>query len=224
MKILVVEDEKKIANFIKKGLSEENYVVDVVNNGKDALENISQNNYDLIIMDVVLPDMNGFDLCSEIRKNGFKNAILMLTVRDRVEDKVKGFNSGADDYMTKPFAFEELIARIRAMLRKLSGTDSLILKVGDLEMDLVSHTVKRAGKEIKLTQKEYSLLEYLMRNHDKIVTRTMILQNVWEFDFDTGSNVIDVFIRHLREKIDDWHPKKMIHTVRGRGYILKSDV
>lgn len=223
MKILIVEDEKKIASFIKRGLSEENYVVDVVHKGMDALNANVGGAYDLIIVDVNLPDIDGFELCRRIRANGYKNAILMLTVRDRVEDKVKGLDSGADDYMTKPFAFEELLARIRALLRKISRTES-ILKVADLEMDLISHKVRRAGREIELTSKEYALLEYLMRNHDRIVTRTMIAQNVWEIDFDTGTNVIDVFIRYLRKKIDDWHSKKLIHTVRGKGYILRSDV
>ncbi len=224
MKILVVEDERKIASFIKKGLCEENYVVDTVYTGKDALDAISQSSYDLIILDINLGDITGFDLCKKIRENGYKNAILMLTVRDRVEDKVKGLDSGADDYMTKPFAFEELVARIRAVLRKTSRIETTILKVADLEMDLISHKVKRAGKEIELTSKEYALLEYLMRNHDRVVTRTMIAQNVWDINFDTQTNIIDVFIRYLRKKIDESYPKKLIHTVRGKGYILKSDV
>lgn len=223
MKILVIEDEKKIANFIKKGLKEENYIVDAVNNANDALVLVNNGEYDILIMDVMLPDMNGFDLCKKIRDMGFKNAILMLTVRDRVEDKVKGLDSGADDYMTKPFSFDELLARIRALSRKLIRSDSNIMKVGDLEIDIVSHKVKRAGREIELTAKEYALLEYMVRNKNRIVTRTMIAQNVWELDFDSGTNVIDVFIRYLRKKVDDWHEVKMIHTIRGKGYMLKSD-
>ena len=222
MKILVVEDEKKIANFIKKGLMEENYIVNAVYNGKDALS-ILDNSYDLVILDINLPDINGFDLCKRIREQGYKNAVLILSVRDSVDDKVKGLDSGADDYLVKPFAFEELLARIRALSRKIGGVEGNVLKVGDLEMDLVSHKVRRAGKEIELTSKEYALLEYFMKNHDKLLTRAMILQNVWDIDFDTGTNIVDVFVRYLRKKIDDGYPKKLLHTVRGRGYILKSD-
>lgn len=223
MKILVVEDEKKIANFIRKGLEEENYVVDVSYDGEKAFEMVKENNYDLVIMDVMLPKINGFELCKMLRDIGFKNSILMLTVRNTIEDKVKGLDSGADDYLTKPFAFEELLARIRALLRKNNIIQNNVIKIEDLEIDLISHRVKRGERLIELTNKEYLLLEYLARNKDRIVTRTMILENVWNIRFDTGSNVVDVFINYLRKKIDEGFSKRLIHTVRGRGYILTAN-
>lgn len=223
MKILLIEDEKKILNFIKKGLEEENYIVDSALNGKEGFEMGISIQYDLIIMDVMLPYINGFELCKKFRENGINTPILMLTVRDSVEDKVKGLDSGADDYLTKPFAFEELLARIRVLLRKRNMVEKSVLKVDDLEMDLVSHKVKRGGKEIILTSKEYALLEYLLRNKGKIVTRTMIYQNVWDISFDTGTNVIDVFVNYLRKKIDVDGAKKLIHTIRGKGYILQEE-
>ncbi|HOJ85776.1 MAG: heavy metal response regulator transcription factor [Elusimicrobiales bacterium] len=223
MKILLIEDEKKISNFIKKGLEEENYLVDTAFNGKDGFEIAVSAPYDLIIMDLMLPYINGFDLCKKLRESGVNTPILMLTVRDSVEDKVKGLDSGADDYLTKPFAFEELLARIRALLRKRNIVEKTILKIDDLEMDLISHKVKRGGKEIILTSKEYALLEYLLRNKGKIVTRTMIYQNVWDIGFDTETNVIDVFVNYLRKKIDGNGSKKLIHTIRGKGYMLQEE-
>ncbi len=223
MKILLIEDEKKISNFIKKGLEEENYLVDTAFNGKDGFEIAVSAPYDLIIMDLMLPYINGFDLCKKLRESGVNTPILMLTVRDSVEDKVKGLDSGADDYLTKPFAFEELLARIRALLRKRNIVEKTILKIDDLEMDLISHKVKRGGKEINLTSKEYALLEYLLRNKGKIVTRTMIYQNVWDIGFDTETNVIDVFVNYLRKKIDGNGSKKLIHTIRGKGYMLQEE-
>lgn len=223
MKILLIEDEKKISNFIKKGLEEENYIVDTAFNGKEGFEIAVSAHYDLIIMDLMLPYINGFDLCKKLRESGVNTPILMLTVRDSVEDKVKGLDSGADDYLTKPFAFEELLARIRALLRKRNIVEKTILKIDDLEMDLISHKVKRAGKEINLTSKEYALLEYLLRNKGKIVTRTMIYQNVWDIGFDTETNVIDVFVNYLRKKIDANGSKKLIHTIRGKGYMIQEE-
>lgn len=220
MKILVVEDEKKIASFIKRGLEEENYLVDVAYDGETAFKTIVEKNYDLIIMDVMIPKINGFDLCKKVREAGFNNSIIMLTVKNSVEDKVRGLDNGADDYLTKPFAFEELLARVRALLRKNNIIQNSVIKIEDLEIDLVSHKVIRDGKIIELTNKEYLLLEYLVRNKDKIVTRTMILENVWNIRFDTGSNVVDVFINYLRKKIDEGFSKRLIHTIRGRGYML----
>lgn len=223
MKILIVEDEKKIANFIKKGLEEENYLVDVVYDGETALRSIKNLEYDLVIMDVMIPKIDGFELCKRLRDLGFNKPILMLTVKNTVEDKVKGLDSGADDYLTKPFAFEELFARIRALLRKNNIIQNNTLKIADLEIDLISHKVKRGNRLIELTNKEYLLLEYLVRNKDKVVTRTMILENVWNIKFDTGSNIVDVFINYLRKKIDDGYKPKLIHTVRSRGYTLSTD-
>lgn len=221
MKILIVEDEKKIAGFIKRGLTEENHVADTAFRGDDGLRMALESHYDLIILDLMLPGLDGISVCRELRQNNFKNPILMLTAKDRVEDKVKGLDSGADDYLTKPFAFEELLARIRALSRKSSSSESAILKAGDLEMDLLSHKVSRAGREIELTAKEFSLLEFLMRNAGKVVTRTMIAEHVWDINFDTDTNVIDVFINHLRKSVDRDSKFKMIRTVRGKGYVLE---
>lgn len=222
MKILIIEDEKKIADFIKRGLSEENYAAYTAYSGDKGLDMALENNYDLIILDLMLPGMDGISLCRELRKNNFKNPILMLTAKDRVEDKVKGLDSGANDYLTKPFAFEELLARIRALSRKDNSAQPTLLKTGDLQMDLLSHTVTRAGKKIDLTAKEFSLLEYLMRNAGKVVTRTMISEHVWDINFDTNTNVIDVFINYLRKKVDGDNKKKMIRTIRGKGYVLET--
>ncbi|MEW5950644.1 MAG: response regulator transcription factor [Elusimicrobiota bacterium] len=222
MKILIIEDEKKIADFIKRGLNEENYAAYTAYSGDKGLDMALENNYDLIILDLMLPGMDGISLCRELRKNNFKNPILMLTAKDRVEDKVKGLDSGANDYLTKPFAFEELLARIRALSRKDNSAQPTLLKTGDLQMDLLSHTVTRAGKKIDLTAKEFSLLEYLMRNAGKVVTRTMISEHVWDINFDTNTNVIDVFINYLRKKVDGDNKKKMIRTIRGKGYVLET--
>jgi len=222
MKILIVEDEKKIAGFIKRGLTEENYIADTAYTGDEGLRMAFESHYDLIILDLMLPGIDGIAVCRELRKNNFKNPILMLTAKDRVEDKVKGLDSGADDYLTKPFAFEELLARIRALSRKHTASESTLLKVGDLEMDLLSHKVKRAGREIELTAKEFALLEYLMRNAGKVVTRTMIAEHVWDINFDTDTNVIDVFINYLRKSIDRDSRVRMIRTDRGKGYVLET--
>lgn len=221
MRILLVEDEKKIASFIKRGLREEHYVVDVVGNSEDALWGIKTNLYDLIILDIMLPDRSGVSLCRELRREKIDIPVLMLTAKDRVKDRVLGLNAGADDYLTKPFAFEELLARIRALLRRKRVDKTSILKVADLELDQLTHKVKRAGKELKLTNKEYALLEYLTINANQIITRTMISEHVWNENFDSFTNVIDVHINYLRNKIDKGFEKQLIHTIRGTGYILK---
>lgn len=221
MRILIVEDEKKIAEFIKRGLKEENYAADVALTGPEGERLAEENPYDLLILDVMLPGVDGVTLTSRLRSRGFAGPILMLTAKDRVEDKVKGLDSGANDYLTKPFAFEELLARIRALLRKTPGQPSTVLKAADLEMDLLSHKVRRAGREIVLSAKEFALLEYLLRSAGGVVTRTMIAEHVWDINFDTDTNVIDVFINYLRKKIDQGHPTKLIHTVRGKGYTIK---
>ena len=220
MRILVIEDEKKIASFIKRGLKEEGHMVDVAYDGEEGYQLSGENDYDLILLDIMLPKRDGISLCRQLRDDGVTTPVLMLTAKDSVQDKVTGLDSGADDYLTKPFAFEELLARTRALVRKRSP-QATKLQVGDLVLDLISHRVTRAGREILLTMKEYALLEYLMRNAGTVVTRTMITEHVWDIDFDTSTNVIDVYINYLRNKIDSSQQHKLIHTVRGRGYLLK---
>lgn len=223
MRILVVEDEKKIADFIKRGLKEEGYAVDVAYDGEEGLFLARTNEYDMLLLDLMLPKLDGISLCRKLKASNILTPVIMLTAKDTVRDKVVGLDSGADDYLTKPFAFEELLARIRAILRKSDSHVTTTLKVSDLELDLITHKVKRGDKDIELTAKEYSLLEYMMRNTGTIVTRTMISEHVWDIDFDTFTNVIDVYINYLRNKIDSGFRKKLIHTVRGRGYILKEE-
>ena len=221
MRILIVEDEKKVAGFIKRGLKEENYSVDVAFDGEQGHFQATTNDYDLIILDVMLPKIDGISLCRKLREEGFLAPVLMLTAKDTVKDKVVGLDSGADDYLAKPFDFEELLARIRALLRKGGQQIPNKLQVADLVLDMVTHKTARAGKEIILTSKEYAFLEYLMRNAGSIVTRTSISEHVWDIHFDTLTNVIDVYVNYLRRKVDDGHKKKLIHTIRGRGYVLK---
>jgi heavy metal response regulator len=221
MRILVIEDEKKIADFIRRGLKEEGYSVDTAYEGQTGLFLAKTNDYDVILLDIMVPKVDGLTLCKRLREEKVSTPVIMLTARNTVEDKVTGLDSGADGYLTKPFAFEELLARVRAILRKKGTTQSTRLKVADLELDLLTHKVTRDGREITLTAKEYSLLEYLMRNAGTVVTRTMISEHVWDIDFDTFTNVIDVYINYLRNKIDYTGRKKLIHTIRGRGYILK---
>jgi len=224
MRILIAEDEKKIADFIRRGLKEEGYAADIAHTGPEALTLAEENPYDLLLLDIMLPGLDGLAVCAKLRASGFAAPILMLTAKDRVEDKVKGLDSGANDYLTKPFAFEELLARIRALLRAKPAEPSTMLKAGDIEIDLAAHKASLAGDELDLSAKEFSLLEYLVRNKDKIVTRTMIAEHVWDINFDTGTNVIDVYINYLRRKLETSPAKKVIHTIRGKGYILKSDV
>lgn len=221
MRILLVEDEKKIANFIERGLKEEHYIVDVASDGEKGLYLADINPYDLIILDLILPYKDGLTICKELRSKKINTPILMLTAKDGLRDKVVGLDSGADDYLTKPFAFEELLARLRALLRRKRIDKVTTLKVADLELDQLTHKVKRAGKEITLTSKEYILLEYLMLNANQVVTRTMISEHVWNENFDSFTNVIDVYINYLRNKIDKGFKKQLMHTIRGTGYILK---
>lgn len=218
MRILIAEDDRKVAGFLKKGLKEEHYAVDVCYDGEEALFQAQVNQYDLIILDVMLPKKNGFAVCKAIREEGILSPILMLTARDQLEDKVRGLREGADDYLTKPFAFEELLARIQALLRRTQDYKTKILKVGDLEMDPVSRKITREGKVITLTGKEYALLEYLMRNKGRVITQSMIIDHVWDMNYDGLSNVVNVYINHLREKIDKGFSQKYIHTIRGVGY------
>jgi heavy metal response regulator len=221
MRILVIEDEKKIAAFIKRGLKEEAYAVDIAKDGEEGHFMATTNDYDLVILDIMLPKIDGLELCRQLRQEKVNIPIIMLTAKDTVKDKVTGLDSGADDYLTKPFAFEELLARIRVLLRKKDSV-STKLSVGDLVIDLLTQKVSRAGQDITLTNKEYSLLEYLMRNSGKIITRTMIAEHVSDINFDAGTNVIDVYINYLRQKIDAGFKKRLIQTIRGRGYILKN--
>jgi len=228
MRILIAEDDKKVAGFLERGLKEECYAVDVCGDGEDALYYAQANSYDLIILDVMLPERDGFSVCQEIRKAGNLIPILMLTAKDQLEDKIKGLQVGADDYLTKPFAFVELLARIQALLRRTQDYKykTQTLQVGSLVLDPVSRKVTREGKIIALTGKEYALLEYLMRSKGRIVTQAMIIDHIWDMNYDGLSNVVNVYINHLREKIDKDFSRKYIHTVRGSGYKIdeNSDV
>jgi two-component system, OmpR family, copper resistance phosphate regulon response regulator CusR len=224
MRILVVEDEVRMANFIERGLKEEHYTVDVAHDGEKGLYLLDLNPYDLIVLDVVLPDTSGIDVCKIIRSRKIISPVLMLTARSMVKDKVAGLDSGADDYLTKPFAFDEFLARVRALLRKNKPDKSTMLKVGELELDQLAHKVRRAGKEIALANKEYSLLEYFMLNADHVITRTMISEHVWNEDFDSLTNVIDVYVHRLRRKINDGFKTELISSLRGTGYILEGRV
>lgn len=221
MRILVVEDEKKVAKFIQQGLEEEHYAVDVAHDGEKGLQMALNENYDVMILDVMLPKISGLELIKAVRAKQKTTPTLMLTAKATTEDKVAGLDSGADDYLTKPFAFEELVARVRSLLRRGAQEKSTILKVADLELDTVTHKAKRAGKTIELTAKEYSLLEYFMRNRDRVLSRTIISEHIWDYNFDTGTNIIDVYVNHLRNKIDEGFDPKLIHTVRGVGYVMK---
>jgi heavy metal response regulator len=222
MRILLVEDESNVAAFIKKGLEEEFYTVDVAVDGGEGLLMATSNDYDLMIVDVMLPELSGIELCRTLRGKSIKTPLLLLTAMGSVESKVKGLESGADDYLTKPFAFSELLARIKALLRRSSDSVSE-LTLADLRIDLLSRRVFRGGKEIVLTQKEFSILEYLLRNKGRILSRTQIIENIWGYNFDPNTNIVDVHIRYLREKIDIDFDNKLIHTVRGAGYVLKAD-
>jgi heavy metal response regulator len=221
VRILIIEDENKIASFIKRGLKEEGYSIDIASDGEEGHYKATTQECDLIILDLMLPKMDGLSLCRKLREEKVGVPILMLTARDTVKDKVTGLDSGANDYLTKPFAFEELLARCRALLRKKDRPAPTKLRVADLTLDLLSHKVSRQDKEIVLTPKEFALLEYLMRNEGIVVTRTMISEHVWDVHFDTFTNVIDVYISYLRSKIDAGHEKSLIQTLRGKGYLLK---
>ncbi len=221
MKILLIEDEKKVASFIKKGLEEEYYTVDVAYDGKEGLKFALGEDYDLMIMDVMLPIKDGFTLLKDIRTEKISTPVLLLTAKDTIENKVEGLDSGADDYLTKPFAFEELLARIRALLRRNEKSKSVELKVADLVLDTQSHKVVRSGIEITLTPKEYSILEYLLRHKNRVVSRTLLSEHVYDYHFDSDTNVIDVYINKLRNKIDRQFDNPLLHTIRGVGYILK---
>ncbi len=223
MRILIVEDEKKVARFIQQGLEEEHYTVDVAYDGETGLQMAKSESHDLLILDVMLPSKSGIDVIREFRAAGGTAPALMLTAKSATEDKVSGLDSGADDYLTKPFAFAELLARIRSLLRRGSKEKSTTLSLADLELDIVSHKAKRAGRTIELTAKEYALLEYFLRNKERVLSRTIIAEHIWDYNFDTGTNIIDVYVNHLRSKIEEGGEKKLIHTVRGVGYVMKEE-
>ena len=220
MRVLIIEDEKKTLGFIRKGLQEAGYVVEAAESAGAGLTMSANSEFDLIVLDVMLPDGNGMDVSRQLRNEGFKGFILMLTALDSTRDKVRGLDSGADDYLSKPFEFDELLARIRALLRRKEGGRTR-LSFEDLQMDLIQRRVQRNGSDITLTQKEFSLLEYFLRNASRPLTRTEIGENVWDVHFDNESNVIDVYVRHLRKKIDEPFPTRLLHTVTGYGYVLK---
>lgn len=221
MRILIIEDDEKLSRFIAKGLREEQYAVDVSHDGEDGSHWAMENEYDLVILDIMLPKMDGLSMCRLLREKGINTPIIMLTARDNVEDRVNGLNAGADDYLTKPFSFEELLARVRALLRRSNTYKDEILKVSDLELNPTTRKVMRGGTEINLTGKEYALLEYFMRNEGKIVTETSIIEHVWDMNFESMTNTVNVYIHHLRSKIDRDFGEKLIHTIRGRGFIFK---
>ena len=219
MRILVVEDEKKVASFIKKGLQQEGYAVDAVHDGQEAIQSATAFDYDLIVLDLMLPKRSGLDVLHEVRAKKPNLPVLVLTAKGALEDKVAGLDAGADDYLIKPFAFAELSARIRALLRR-GAQENTKLHIADLEMDTAARQVRRAGQIIDLKMKEYALLEFLLRNANRAVTRTMIVEHVWDIHFDSVSNVVDVHINSLRNKIDKGFQPPLIHTIRGVGYLL----
>jgi DNA-binding response OmpR family regulator len=222
MRLLLVEDEKNVASFIKRGLEEESYTVDVAKDGPAGFSMAISNVYTLAIIDIMLPGFNGIELCKRLREKGIKLPILLLTAIDSVESKVEGLESGADDYLTKPFAFSELLARVKALLRRSSDTAGELF-IDDLRVDLMARRVFRGNREITLTPKEFSLLEYFLRNKGNVLSRTEIIENVWGYSFDPTTNIVDVHIKFLRGKVDTGFHKKLIHTVRGAGYVLKEE-
>jgi heavy metal response regulator len=223
MRLLVVEDEKKVAGFIKKGLEEEGYAVDLAGDGKTGLEMARDRVHDLIVLDIQLPKMDGLSVLDALRREKVAIPVLLLTVRATIEDKVLGLDAGADDYLTKPFAFQELVARVRALLRRHAEGKQPVLQIADITLDPARRTVVRGDRKLDLTTREFALLDYFMRNPGRVLTRTMISEHVWDYDFDSETNVIDVYVNYLRKKIDSDREQKLIHTVRGVGYTLKGD-
>ncbi|SJZ56000.1 two component transcriptional regulator, winged helix family [Trichlorobacter thiogenes] len=223
MRVLVVEDEKKVAAFIKRGLEEEGYQVDAVHDGEEAVQQAQAESYDLLILDVMLPSKDGFSVVRELRQSGMLAPVLMLTARDTTDDIVAGLDAGSDDYLTKPFAFAELSARVRALGRRGGRDRGAELNVADLRIDPISRKVWRGDKEIELTIKEYGLLEFLVRNTGSVVTRNMIAEKVWDHSFESFTNIIDVYVNYVRKKVDKGFDRKLIHTVRGQGYTLKAE-
>jgi heavy metal response regulator len=222
VRLLVVEDEPKVASFIQKGLEEEGYAVDVAADGEEGLALALAGVHDLIILDIRLPKMDGLRVLQLLRQDNLTTPVLLLTVRATIEDKVLGLDAGADDYLTKPFAFQELVARVRALLRRRTDAEPTLLRIDDLTLDPARRIVTRGGEKIDLTPREFALLDYFMRNPGRVLTRTMIAEHVWDYSFDTSTNVIDVYVNYLRKKVDAGREPKLLHTMRGVGYVLKA--
>lgn len=223
MKILVVEDDRTVGQYVQRGLEEQRHQVDWVGEGREGLERASQGGYDLVVLDLRLPEISGVEILRTLRDRGIQTPVLILTAQDAVESKVQALRAGADDYVTKPFAFEELLARVEAVSRRPKEIASPVHRVADLEVDAGKHQVRRAGAEIELTPKEYAVLEYLARNAGRVMSRTLITEYAWDYHFDPGTNIVDVVINRLRKKVDQGHDAKLIYTVRGVGYVLKAD-
>ena len=223
MRLLYAEDEEDLNKVVTKKLTEEGFSVDSCFDGREAIDNVQFTEYDAAILDIMMPHADGFAVLKELRKLKKNTPVLFLTARDSIEDRVTGLDSGANDYLVKPFSFEELLARIRVLTREKHGLTENILSVADLSLNLSSHTVTRGGTEISLTSKEYQLLEYLLYNKEKVLSREKIENHIWNYDYEGGTNVIDVYIRYLRKKIDDGFPTKLIHTVRGTGYVIREE-
>lgn len=223
MRILVAEDERDLNRIITQKLTTDGYSVDSCFDGEEAIDILSYTTFDAVILDIMMPKADGFEVLRTLRSSGKTTPVLFLTAKDAVSDRVKGLDSGANDYLVKPFSFEELSARLRAMTRTSFGFTENILSVSDLTLDCSTHEVKRGGKKISLSAKEYTLLQYLMYNQGRVLSREMIEDHVWNFDYEGGTNVVDVYISYLRKKIDDGHGSKLIHTVRGRGFVLKEE-
>jgi two-component system, OmpR family, response regulator len=222
VKILVVEDDRTVGQYVKRGLEEQRYQADLVDDGMEGLRLASGGRYDIIVLDLRLPGMNGFEMLRTLRDRGNTTPVLVLTAQDAVDFKVQALRAGADDYVTKPFAFEELLARVEALGRRPKEIRDPVLRVGDLELDIATREVRRAGEKIELTPKEYTVLEYLMRHTGRVMSRTLITEYAWDYHFDPGTNIVDVVINRLRKKVDSAHQQKLVHTVRGVGYVVRA--
>ncbi|MGH8094553.1 MAG: winged helix-turn-helix domain-containing protein [Chthoniobacterales bacterium] len=223
MRVLVVEDEKKLGRFLRKGLVEENFVVDLFHDGAEALERILIEAYDAIVLDIMLPGRDGLSILREMRVRHLNTPVLLLSARGNVNERVEGLNLGADDYLPKPFSITEVVARLRALLRRVSGEHATVMQIGDLSLNVVAREATRAGQRVELTNREFALLEYLMAHAGRVVTKTALCEHVWEHHFDTGTNVVEVCIQRLRRKIDERHPRKLLQTIRGAGYSLRGN-
>jgi len=223
MRLLLIEDERKVADIVARGLRAESYAVDIAEDGEKGWEMASATDYDVVVLDLMLPNLSGTEVLRRLRKQNCKAAVLVLTARDATSDKVENFEAGADDYLTKPFAFAELLVRVKALLRRPPANRDHVLRIADLEVDRLMQQVRRAGKRIELTSKEYALLEYLAAHPGRVLSRTMIIEHVWDESFEGLTNIVDVYVRHLREKVDEPHLKKLIRTVRGAGYCLSDE-